>query len=50
MRKHRRTGAGGEQFRLGRLRSVVRIFSPLLARKSSCFARILYDFWPKMAI
>ena len=29
-----------EQFRLGGLRSVARIYSPLLARKSSGFARI----------
>ena len=31
-----------DQFRLGGLRSVARIFSPLLARKSSGFARILH--------
>ena len=38
-----------DQFRLGGLRSVARIFSPLLARKSSGFARILHDFffWPE---
>ena len=35
------------QFRLGGLRSVARIFSPLLARKSSGFARILPDFLPE---
>ena len=34
-----------DQFRLGGLRSVARIFSPLLARKSSGFARILTDFF-----
>ena len=34
-----------DQFRLGGLRSVARIFSPLLARKSSGFARILLDFF-----
>ena len=33
-----------DQFRLGGLRSVARIFSPLLARKSSGFARILPNF------
>ena len=33
-----------DQFRLGGLRSVARIFSPLLARKSSGFAHILHDF------
>ena len=33
-----------DQFRLGGLRSVARIFSQLLARKSSGFARILHDF------
>ena len=33
-----------DQFRLGGLRSVARIFYPLLARKSSGFARILHDF------
>ena len=37
----------GDQFRLGGLRSVARIFSPLLARKSSGFARILPDFLPE---
>ena len=36
-----------DQFRLGGLRSVARIFSPLLARKSSGFARILPDFLPE---
>ena len=36
-----------DQFRLGGLRSVARIFSPLLARKSSSFARILPDFLPE---
>ena len=36
-----------DQFRLGGLRSVARIFSPLLARKSSGFARILHNFLPK---
>ena len=41
-----------DQFRLGGLRSVARICSPLLARKSSGFARILHDFFfcPNMAI
>ena len=39
-----------DQFRLGVLRSVARIFSPLLARKSSGFARIIHYFCPKMAI
>ena len=42
-----------DQFRLGGggLRSVATIFSPLLARKSSGFARILQTcFGPKMAI
>ena len=41
-----------DQFRLGGLRSVARIFSLLLARKSSGFARILHDFFfgPKIAI
>ena len=39
-----------DQFRLGRLRSVARIFSPLLARKSSGFARILPDFCPNMEV
>ena len=40
-----------DQFRVGGLRSVARIFSPLLARKSSGFARILPDFFcPNMAI
>ena len=34
-----------DHFRLGGLRSVARIFSPLLARKSSGFARILHDFF-----
>ena len=34
-----------DQFRLGGLRSVARIFSPLLARKSSGFAWILHDFF-----
>ena len=33
-----------DQFRLGGLRSIARIFSPLLARKSSGFARILHSF------
>ena len=36
-----------DQFRLGGLRSVARIFYPLLARKSSGFARILHDFLPE---
>ena len=40
---HRRTGP--VSFR--GLRSVARIFSPLLARKSSGFARILPDFLPE---
>ena len=41
-----------DQFCLGGLRSVARIFSPLLARKSSGFARILHDFFfcPNMAV
>ena len=41
-----------DQFRLGGLRSVARIFFPLLARKSNGFARILQDFFfcPNMAI
>ena len=44
VRDHFRVGGGG-------LRSVARIFFPLLARKSSGFARILHDFFcPKMAI
>ena len=34
-----------DQFRLGGRRSVARIFSPLLARKSSGFAQILQDFF-----
>ena len=34
-----------DQFRLGGLRSVARIFYPLLAQKSSGFARILHDFF-----
>ena len=42
-------GGGGQgvrdQFRLGGLRSVARIFYPLLARKSSGFARILHDLF-----
>ena len=42
--KHRRIR---DQFRLGGLRSVARIFSPLLARKSSGFARILHEFLPE---
>ena len=42
------TGIGvRDQFRLGGLSSVARIFSPLLARKSSGFARILPDFLPE---
>ena len=40
------TGIGvWDHFCLGGLRSVARIFSPLLARKSSGFARILHDFF-----
>ena len=47
---YQETGVRG-QFRLGGLRSVARIFYPLLARKSSGFARILHDFFcPNMAI
>ena len=34
-----------DQFCLGGLRSIARIFDPLLARKSSGFARILHDFF-----
>ena len=37
-----------DQFRLGGLRPVARIFSPLLARKSSGFARILPDFFARI--
>ena len=37
-----------DQFHLGGLRSVARIFSPLLARKSSGFARILPDFFARI--
>ena len=33
-----------DHFRLGGLRSVARIFYPLLARKLSGFARILHEF------
>ena len=36
-----------DQFHLGGLRSVARIFSPLLARKSSGFAQILHVFLPE---
>ena len=36
-----------DQFRLGGLRSVAWIFSPLLARKSSGFVRILHYFLPE---
>ena len=46
MLQHRTIGVR-DQFRLGGLRSVARIFSPLLARKSSGFARILPDFLPE---
>ena len=45
------SGAGigvRDQFRLQGLRSVARIFSPLLARISSGFARILHFFCPKI--
>ena len=35
------------QFRLRGLRSVARIFFPLLARKSSGFARIVHDLLPE---
>ena len=37
-----------DQFRLGGLRSVARIFSQLLARKSSGFAQILPDFFARI--
>ena len=43
-RVHRRIR---DQFRLGGLRSVAPIFSPLLARKSSDFALILHAFLPE---
>ena len=36
-----------DQFRLGGLRSVARIVSPLLARKSNGFAQILHAFLPE---
>ena len=40
-----------DEFRLRGLKSLARIFFPLLARKSSGFARILPDlFYPKIAI
>ena len=35
-----------DQCQLGKLQSVARIFYPLLARKSSGFAKILHDFLP----